>query len=148
MRDQNAVIGWTGIAAGTISLMLALVHFYAGPFSTQPTLEQSVADRVVALREATIAALKGEEAEPKQDRSRFDADQLAQIAVAVLGGLAIVLAVIGFARKEPSRVAIGAAGLGATAITFQFLTLLLGAILFVVLVAAVLGSFGFDLSDA
>lgn len=148
MRDQNAVVGWTGIAAGTLSLMLALVHFYAGPFSTQPTLEQSVAESVVALREATISALKGEEAKPKQDRNRFDADQVAQISVAVLAGLAIVLAVVGFARKEPSRVAIGAAGLGATALTFQFMTLLLGAILFAVLVAAVLGSFGFDLSDA
>lgn len=142
MDDRKPALGWFGIVLGSVSLILALVHFYAGPFSPQPTLEQSVADKAVAIKKATIAALKGEEAEPKLTKRPFDVDQLIQISIAVLGGLAIILAVIGFAKKESHRVAVGAAGLGIAAIAFQFLTIALGAIIFVILVAAVLGSLG------
>lgn len=125
--------------------MLALVHFWAGPFSPQPTLEQVVAEKAVSIREATVAALKGETAAaPQQARSSYDLDELASIATAVLGGFAVILAVIGIALKEPVRVAGGAAALGAGAIAFQFVALALGVIVVAILVAAVLGSLGFS----
>ena len=61
MDKQSSVFGFTGIGLGAIALLLAVVHFWAGPFSPQPTLEQTVAEKAVSIKNATIAALKGEE---------------------------------------------------------------------------------------
>ena len=127
--------------------MIVLVHFCAGPFSPQPQVEKTIAEKAVAIRDATVAALKGEEFEEAAPRSRpMDLDRIASISGAVLGGLAIILGVVGFARRESLRVAGGAVVLGASAIAFQFLVVAIGAILLAILIAAVLSqlSFGSD----
>lgn len=142
MEKENTTLSFIGIGIGSIALLLALVHFWAGPFSPQPTLEQTVAEKAVAIKKATIAALKGEKSPaPEQVKSR-DLDEILSIVTAVLGGLAIILGVIGYAKKEPMRVAGGAAILGGSAIAFQFLALALGAIIIAILIVAVLGNLG------
>ena len=142
MNEQSSKISFTGIAIGAMALLLAVVHFWAGPFSPQPTLEQTVAEKAVSIKEATLAALKGKDPIPPAERGSMDTDQVVSLATAVLGGLAIILGVIGFAKKEPLRVAGGAAVLGGGAIAFQFAVLALGAIVLAILVAAVLSQFG------
>jgi len=142
MDEASAKFGFTGIAIGAIALLLALVHFWAGPFSPQPSLEKTVAEKAVAIKAATLAALKGEEPETPVKRSSMDTDQILSLATAVLGGLAIILGVLGYARKEPLRVAGGAAVLGGSAIAFQFAVLALGAIVVAILIAAVLSQIG------
>lgn len=109
MSEQSSKISFTGIAIGAVALLLAVVHFWAGPFSPQPTLEQTVAEKAVAIKEATLAALKGEEPVVPVQEKGMGADQIVSLATAVFGGLAIVLGVLGFAKKEPLRVAGGAA---------------------------------------
>jgi hypothetical protein len=133
-----------GIAFGAVALLLAIVHFWAGPFSPQPTLEQTVAEKAVSIKEATIAALKGEEPTAPAKQSKLDMDNMASLATAVLGGLALILGVVGYATKEPLRVAGGAAVLGGLAIAFQFAVLALGAIVLAVLIAALLAQIGID----
>jgi len=120
------------------------VHFWAGPFSPQTTLEQTVAQKAVAIKKATIAALKGEEP-VNVSRKSMDADEIIRLVTAILGGLAIILGVYGFARKEPLRVAGGAAVLGGGAIAFQFAAIALGAIVIAILVAAVLSQIGSEI---
>ena len=107
-------------------------------------MEQTVAEKAVAIREATIAALKGTEAESKSVRSDLDLDRALDIVGAVLGGVAIILGVLGYARKEPLRVAGGAVVLGAGAIAFQFAVLAVGAVIVAILIAAVLSQLGFS----
>ena len=144
MTSEKSTFGFIGIGVGSIALMLALVHFWAGPFSPQPSLEQTVAEKAVSIRDATIAALKGESvavAEPTA--TSYDLDRISSIATAVLGGLAVILAVIGIALKEPVRVAGGAAALGVGAIAFQFAVLALGILVLVILISSVLGELGF-----
>lgn len=141
MNDQSSKFGLTGIAIGAIALLLALVHFWAGPFSPQPTLEQTVAEKAVAIKEATIAALNGEEP-VKIKHESMDTDNILRLVTAVLGGLAIILGVFGYAKKEPLRAAGGAAILGGSAIAFQFAVVALGAIVVAILVAAVLSQIG------
>ncbi len=144
MENKKSLLSFIGIGIGSISLLLALFHFYAGPFSPQPTLEDTVAEKAVAIRDATIAALKGEEKEKKTVMSEMNLDKVVQITTALLGGIAIILGVVGFAKKEPVRVASGAAILGSGAIAFQFLTIALGVIVVAILVAAVLSQIGID----
>jgi hypothetical protein len=138
MEKQRSVFSFTGMALGAVALLLAFAHFWAGPFSPQPTLEQTVAEKAVSIKEATIAALKGEDPAAPVEPSSMDIDQIVGLATAVLGGLAIILGVFGFARKEPLRVAGGAAVLGGSAIAFQFAVIALGAIVLAILIAAVL----------
>ena len=145
MADEVAKFGFMGIALGAIALIMVLVHFWAGPFSPQPSLEKTVAEKAVAIRDATVAALKGKEIEDSSSRSPMTLDKAIGMAGAVLGGLAIILGVIGFARKEPLRVAGGAAVLGASAIAFQFMIVAIGAIIVAILVAAVISQLDFGL---
>jgi len=143
MATQKSKFSFFGIGLGSIALLMVLVHFWAGPFSPQPTVENVVAEKVKSIRDATVAALKGEEAAPPQKR-RFNLDAIFSTGAAVLGGLALILAVIGFARHESVRVAGGAAVLGGVAIAFQFAAMALGAIILAILVAGVLSSLDFD----
>jgi hypothetical protein len=142
MTVSRARISFAGIAVGSFALLLALVHFWAGPFSPQPSLEKVVADKADAIRDATIAAMKGEKVEAEVATSKMDLDQVLNLAAAVLGGLAIILGVIGFAKREPLRVAGGAAVLGAGAIAFQFAAVALAAIILAILIAAVISQLG------
>jgi hypothetical protein len=144
MDSKRPTISFTGIGVGAIALMLALVHFWAGPFSPQPTLEQVVAEKAVSIRDATVVALKGETPKYQQQTpTNYDLDQMTSIGTAVLGGLAVILGVLGVAFKEPTRAAGGAAALGVGAIAFQFAALALGVLVVAILLSAVLGGLGF-----
>ena len=133
-----------GIAIGGIALLVAVVHFWAGPFAPQKSVERTVAETAVAIRDATVAALKGEEIQDRApDSNSFDIDRTLMLSASVLGGIALILAVVGFAMGEPARAAGGAAILGAGAIAFQFAVVALGAIILAILVAAVIGELGF-----
>lgn len=143
MEESKSTLSFIGIGLGSIALLLAIVHFWAGPFSQQPSLEQTVAEKAVSIKQATVAVLQGKEA-PAPESRPIDIDQMVSIGTAVLGGLAIIFAVIGFAKKEHIRVAGGAVLLGGIAIAFQFAVVALGAIVVAILVAAVLSQIGFE----
>ena len=143
MQSHNGIFSFIGIGLGAIALLTALLQFYAGPFTTKPSVEDVVAQKAVAIRDATIAAMKGEQREKMVPPPQMDLDRIVQIATALLGGLAIVLGVLGFARKEPLRAAGGAAVLGGAALAFQFLVIALGAIILAILIAAVISQLGF-----
>jgi len=142
MEESASKIGFIGIAVGAAALLLVLVHFWAGPFSPQPTLESTVAEKAVAIRDATVAALKGEEVNEYASPSEMNLDKALDISGSVLGGIAVILGVLGFAKKESARVAGGAAVLGAGAIAFQFAALAVGAIIIAILIAAVISQLG------
>lgn len=138
---RRSKFGMVGIAFGSIALMLALAHFWAGPFSPQPTIETAVAEKAASIWSATVDALAGKEPVQESTSTKWDADKITQVSIALLGGLALVLAVISLVQKEPLRVTGGAAVLGISAIAFQFIALYAMALLVVILVAAVLTNF-------
>ncbi len=134
--------GNIGIALGGLGLLLALVHFWAGPFAPQPALEDLVADKVVAIKQKTLDALKGKKTEPVPESTRFDADKIADVVTAVLGGLALIFAALSMTNHESKRAASSAALLGLGAIVFQFAAMYAMAVLAVMLIGAVLGALG------
>lgn len=142
MSKSSSKFGFIGITLGGIALLLALVHFWAGPFLPQPTLETTVAEKAASIKNATLKAIKGEEYHETY-QSNWDADKITEVSTAVLGGLAFILAILAFAKKEPNRVAAGAAALGISAIAFQFIAMYAMALLVVLLIAAVLSGLGF-----
>ena len=144
MEKRSSPIGFFGIAVGAIALLMAIVHFWAGPFAPQPSLETTVAEKAVAIKNATVAALKGEKQDKKVLPSDIDLDQGLSILNGVLGGSAIILGVVGFARGEPLRVGASAAVLGGSAVAFQFAVVAVAAIVGAILIAAVLSVIGIE----
>ncbi len=145
MEHTKSTISFFGMGIGSIALILALVHFWAGPFSPQTSLEQSVAEKAVAIRQATIDALKGNKAPEANKRAPYNTDDYLTIGTAVLGGLAIILGVFGFAKHESKRPAIGAGILGASAIAFQFAAWAVMAIVCAIIIGAILQQIGIDI---
>lgn len=146
MASKNPTLSYIGLGIGAFALMLAIVHFWGGPFSPQPKMEQSVAEKAVAIRDAAVARLKGETppaAEPT--RPSYDLDKIASIVTGVTGGLAIILGVIGAALREPLRPAGCAAVLGVGAIAFQFAVLALGIMVIMLVLTPVLSKLDFDI---
>lgn len=131
-----------GIVVGALALLLALVHFWAGPFSAQPTLETVIAQKAASIRSAALDALAGKEPVSESTMAHWDADKIADVVTAVFGGLAVIFAVLSLVQKEPTRVAGGAAALGVSAIAFQFIAMYAMALLVVLLIVAVISSLG------
>lgn len=143
MTERKSTFGAIGMTLGAVAFLLAIVHFWGGPFAEQPPIERTIAEKAVAIKDATVAALKGEERAQPQEARSVDIDQIVWLSTALLGGLAIILAVVGFARHESVRVAGGAAVLGGSAIAFQFAVLAIGMVFLAVLFASVLHHFEF-----
>jgi len=142
MKDNKSLFGIIGIVIGSIALLLSLIHFWAGPFSPKPTIESVVAEKTASIRKAAIDALKGKKPEKKTFVSKWDADKGTDVITALFGGIAIILGVIGFAKREPNRVAGGATALGISAVAFQFIAMYAMAMLVVLLICAALSGLG------
>ncbi len=72
----------------------------------------------------------------------MDIDSITSIVTAVLGGLAIILGVFAYAKRENTRAAGGATILGGIAIAFQFAVIAVGAIVVAIIVAAIISGMG------
>ena len=134
-----------GLTVGGLGLLLALFNFWAGPFSPQPTVENIVAKKVASIRTAALDALKGKKVEKEHKNVSWNADKTIQVVTAILGGLALILGIVAYAKSEPKRMAIGAAALGVSAIAFQFIAMFAMGLLFVLLIAIVIRGIGFDI---
>jgi len=143
-RTQTSTFGIAAVVLGFLSFAAVVGHFFAGPIDPPPPIEVSIADKAADIRDATVAALKGEEYEARDTaRPRTLDDYLTYLFIG-LAVLAILLAVIGFIRRESLRPAAVGAGLGGLAITFQFLTVMFFALLFILLISAVLDQLDFS----
>lgn len=127
MKKPSSLISAIGIGLGAIALLLAFIHFWAGPFTAKPVFQQTVTDKVIALKESVLSTINGEELSAPEPQANRDIDKILAIVTAILAALAIILGVIGYANKEPVQVSSGAIFLGVSAITFKMLALYLSA---------------------
>ncbi len=114
----RATLGWGGFALGAVALMLALALFWAGPFAP-PDPDANLAERMADTARSLIAKKEAAPPAPAPGRS---IDDWLRIAVAGLGGAAVILGLAGFARREPPRPAVSAVTLGAGTLLFQLVT--------------------------
>lgn len=145
MEKRTSNIGIIGMAFGAIALLLALAHFWGGPFSPQPTIESVVAEKVSSIKNAAIDALKGKEPTKDTWTVEWDADRTTEVVTALMGGIALILGVISFTKSESRRVAGGAVLLGAGAIVFQFVAMYLMALLVVIIILVLISQIGLDI---
>ena len=136
-----AIFGWIGFVTGAVALLMALVVFWAGPFAPQQSAGVSLGELAAEIGKSAMRSAAGLE-QPKPVAQARNLDDYLKIAVAVLGGIAIILAAAGLIQHERARPAIAALALGGGAILFQFFTWMVLAVLGVILISALLQSFG------
>lgn len=134
--------GQVGIIVGGLALVLTLVHFWIGPLAPEPSLEETVSEAARSIKDAAVAAWKGEEVETER-RSGFDADKGLDALSVGLAGIAMVLGILGFARREPLRAPLGAVFLGLSALALEFAVWAFGALLIAAVVLFVSSLLGF-----
>lgn len=121
MGSKKSKYGRIGIAVGGGAFLLGLVHFWAGPFSPEPTIEMVLAEKSGSIWGSALDVLKGKESIQQQQTVQWDKDKVVEVVTAVFGGLAFVLGVFGYAAKESLRIVGVATALGINAIAFQFI---------------------------
>jgi hypothetical protein len=141
MSKENTLSIW-GVGVGGIALLMALISFWAGPFAPQASMETSIGEAAAKIRQSALDSLAGRESEKTPTYRKYDIDDFIDIGTAALGGIAVLLAALAFAKHESARSAGSAAALGVGAIAFQFIAMYAFALLFVILIAAVISDLG------
>lgn len=137
MLRQN-IFGWSGIALGGLALLLAMVHFYAGPFVPPQTLESLVAGKAAAIKESLLASLAGHQIPEKVSRPYYDVDRILKIVTAALAVGAVILGTIAGVCKENPRAVSAAVMLGIGTLAFQVALFAFGVVMAIFFVFVVL----------
>lgn len=136
--------GMLAVALGFLSFAAVIAHFFAGPIDPPPPIETSIAKKAASIRDATVAALKGEEYEAESRVPPKTLDDYIRYGAIGTGVAAILMGLIGFIRHESLRPNVAGAALGGIAIAFQVAITMFFVALFVFLLAAVLDKLDFD----
>ncbi len=142
--EKKSTFGIIAVILGFIAFAAVVGHFFAGPIDPPPPVEVSIAEKAVEIRDATVAALKGEEYEAEPEVRPKTLDDYLTLGFMGIAALAILMGVIGFIQHERLRPSIAGAALGGLAITFQFAVVLFMALLFALILGAVLEQLDFS----
>ncbi|WON78254.1 hypothetical protein [Serratia sp. UGAL515B_01] len=111
-----------GMLLGAIALILSIVHFTTGPFSSSPpTLESVVSEKVSAIKKGIVAGLKGDKPPVATARSALNIDKVLDnvgIGLAIVG---LLFAFIAGMRKENRWSVSGALFFGGGTLAFHAL---------------------------
>ena len=108
---NKSTFGLISVVLGFIAFAAVVGHFFAGPIDPPPPVEVSIADKAVEIRDATVAALKGEEYEAEPEVRPRTLDDYMTLAFMGIAAVAILMAVIGFIQHERLRPSIAGAAL-------------------------------------
>jgi len=143
-QPARPTFGTLAVVLGCLAFAGVVGHFFTGPIDPPPPLEVSLAEKAVNIRDATVAALKGEAYEARAAEVSRTLDDYMSSGFVALAVSAIVMAVIGFVRHERVRPLVAGAGLGTLAITFQFMVVVFFAVLGALLLSAFIDKLDFD----
>lgn len=135
---RKNIFGWSGIALGGLALLLAMIHFYAGPFTPQQTLESLVAGKAVAIKESLLASLTGHQIPEKVSRPHYNVDRIMKIVIAILAVVAVILGAIAGVYRENPRAVSAAVMLGLGTLAFQIAMFTFSIIVVLLIIALVL----------
>ena len=139
----SATFAVVALIFGMIALTGSVGHFWLGPIEAPPKFEDTIADEAVKIRDKVVAKLKGDTSASERTTSSWGPDRIAMAAIACSSLLAILLAVVGFVRHEPLRIVGSAAVLGGSALALQYLIIAIGALVFAIILGAVLNGLDF-----
>lgn len=103
---KDAMFSYAAMIMGALGISVALFALFAGPFTAQPDVGTQIGEIAGNMRAAAQRALQGlPQPEETIVHPKWDIDRILMAAAPVLGVLGVVTSVIGFARREPTRMA-------------------------------------------
>ena len=114
---ENSMFGMLAVVLGFLAFTAVVGHFFVGPVDPPPPIEVSIAKKAVSIRDATVAALKGEEYEAERNVRPRTLDDYLTYSFIALAVVAILMSVIGFVKHERLRPSIAGAALGGASIS-------------------------------
>lgn len=120
-RLHNEHLGWVSFGAGASAFLLVMVVFWAGPFAPQQSAGATLGELAAEIARSAARSASGKQAPVPMASARTIDDHLA-VGVAIMSGLAIILGLASFIRREGKRAAMAGIALGGAAIGFQLFT--------------------------
>lgn len=120
LTASNKKFGVASIVLGSVALMTFLFHFWAGPLAPQQSLERSIAEVAVNISKEIVRVARDEPAILKSKTWTID-DTLTVVA-SLAAALGLVVASIGYIKREDNRTLIAGVTIAACALTFQFVS--------------------------
>ena len=106
IQSGAAPFSIASIGLGAIGLLVALLVLYAGPFAPQPDIGTTIGEIAGNMRAAAWRSFFGlEQPDSTVVQRAWDIDRILMTAAPVAGVLGIVMAIIGYIRNEPKRIA-------------------------------------------
>lgn len=140
-----ATLGWIGFSVGAVALVLTLVVFWAGPFAPQQEAGVTLGELAADIAKSAARSVAGRP-QPAPVAAPMTVDDYLEIGVGTLAGLAIVIGVASFVRRERRRAALSGIALGGLAVGVQFFAwsvmMLVGGLVIVGIMAALRDVFG------
>lgn len=140
MGNERLGYSYAAIGLGSFSLLLALVHVFAGPFAPSPSIGTTLGEIAGEIRAAAVRAAAGTP-QPAPVAGGWNIDRVIAVLVPTLALLGIVTGLVGLIRDEPRKAALGGIALGIGAILAQFFFWLVMVICGMVLIATILKNF-------
>ena len=145
---KNGKLGLVAMALAAMALVGAVLHMSVGSFAPQKPAEVTIAEFAVNVKDAAAKLMTGEQEEvtPKPFYASWDVDQIFNLGVLSLAGLAMLVAIFALARKEPQRPAYTGFALGVGVLSIVFLKWIALVICGVILLVVIINNIGDILS--
>ncbi len=139
----KSTIGMIGISIGAIALLLAIVSFFEGPFTSPLVDKPTISTKINTIKKSLITIVKKERfTQEVTTKPTLNIDKVISVSVSLLSVIAILLGLFSFIKKEYYRVSLGAAAMGASALVFQFIAMYAFAIIILLVIFVVIANFG------
>ena len=141
---RSISFGISAMAVSGLALFIAVAHLTFGPLAPQPSIERTVAETAVAIKEAAKRAVMGEK-EPIEDssgRSSWNVDLIIDAAVFALAGVAMALAMVALVRREERPPAFMGFSMGAGVLLLTWLQWIALIICGLILLVAIISNLG------
>ncbi len=141
----DGIAGLFAMSLSAIALVAVVVQLAAGPFTPQPTVEENIADLIIGVKEAVERRATGQSA-PAPEHQAWDLDRILIAASICMAGVAMLFGIFALARKEPKLPALIGFALGAGTLFVVWLQWFAFMVLGVLLLIAIIGALGGDIS--
>jgi hypothetical protein len=136
------IIGVFGVIAGFVALLAVLV----GPsicdtLYPKPPVEERIADKAVAIRDAVKSRLKGEPRQSPPLSERFDPHELPYTISLTLAAVGIIGGCVSYLRREDHRFAYVACGVGTLTLAWHAVLMALGALVLCIIIFGIISVF-------
>jgi hypothetical protein len=118
---RPALLGMIALVLGILSLSGGVIHWLWGPFTPRPTFSEQLADNVASLSDTVVSTFTGQVHTKQPSVDTNDADLLLKRSVVLLSLAGIVMAILGYVRRENKRVVRSALLISGSAFAMYYL---------------------------